>query len=94
MSVFDYNNNEVKIFGTTKLECIELKLRKAKLAQFVVVDNKCEPILGLTTCESLRLIKRINVRVVSSVAIKEMFINKSEDGFEGLRYFLERSLSS
>lgn len=57
-SVFDYNGNKVNVFGTVKFKCVEQMSKAEQYSHFIVVDDVCEPILGLESCERFGLIKR------------------------------------
>lgn len=93
--VFDYNNNKVKIFGTVRLKCTDLDLKSEKLAEFLVVNDKSEPILGLEACIGFGLIKRLDevdqsnadVSSVACLESKEIFLSKYGDIFRGVGKF-------
>ena len=52
-SVFDYNGNNVTVFGTVKLIYVDRKLKTEQSSHFIIVDDVCKPILGLESCERL-----------------------------------------
>lgn len=93
--VFDYNNNKVKIFGTVRLKCTDLDLKSEKLAEFLVVNDKSEPILGLEACIGFGLIKRLDevdqsnadVSSVACLESKEIFLSKYGDIFRRVGKF-------
>lgn len=58
-----------------------------KLAEVLVVDNKCEPILVLVTCERFKLIGRLDVSIVKRVEGKVNFLERNSDAFQGLGKF-------
>lgn len=53
--------------------------------EFLVVDENFEPILGLETCISFGLIKRLDGNSVARVESREEFIKNNKDIFSGLR---------
>ena len=58
-----YNNSKIPVFGKSSLT---LKHKKDNFdVSFIVVDSKSAPILGLSTSESLNLMKRISTVKVS-----------------------------
>lgn len=87
-NVVDYNENRVKNFGTTKLKCLELNGKMKGSAEFVVVNDRCEPIRGLETCEELRLVKRLDVSSIACVDTKAAFMECYQNVFHGLCKFL------
>lgn len=91
LSVFDYNDNKVKIFGTAKLKCLDLNLKAERSAEFLVVHDRCEPVLGLETCERFGLVKRLDVSSIACTELKESFSDKYKDVFADLVNFPERS---
>ena len=48
-----YNGSDIKVMGK-----VNLKVKGANV-EFIIVDERLKPILGLKACESLKLIKRI-----------------------------------
>lgn len=87
-SVFDYNGNKVNVFGTVKLKCIDTKLKMEHVSHFIVVDDVCEPILGLESSERFGLVKRTDVSSVASLSqTREDFLENNCDVFEGLGKF-------
>lgn len=87
--VFDYNHNKINVFGTIELTCVDNDSNKEFLTEFMVVDNKLEPLLGLETSIELRLVKRIDVHTIHSglTTTKESFIRNNADIFDGLGEF-------
>nr|XP_022902184.1 uncharacterized protein K02A2.6-like [Onthophagus taurus] len=68
--------------GSVKFNCKTInKLRL--LVEFLVVKENVTPILGLSACIDLNLIKRIDLLNVSS----EAFVKQNKDVFEGLGTF-------
>lgn len=59
-NVVDYNNNNIKIHGQVRLTCIDDENNTSHSANFVVVDDLLQPILGLETCVEFGLLKRLN----------------------------------
>lgn len=80
--VFDYSNNKVKIFGTVKLNLFDTKSKTDRMAEFIVVDDAFEPILGLDTSIEFGLVKRIDL--VTCSKSKEVFVKENSDVFNGL----------
>lgn len=64
-SIIDYNGNKVNVFGTVKLKCVDQKSKMEQSSDFIVVDDICEPILGLESCERFGLVKRADVGSVA-----------------------------
>lgn len=87
-SVYDYNNNKVNIFGVVHLKCFDTCSDDEKSADFLVVDDKCEPVLGLQTCIRFNLIKRMDVNALAtSVQSRNLFVEMNKDIFTGLGKF-------
>ena len=87
-SVFDYNGNKVNVFGTVELKCVDRKLKTEQSSHFIVVDDVCEPILGLESCERFGLVKRTDVSSVAWLSqTKEEFVQSNRDVFGGLGKF-------
>lgn len=87
-SVVDYNGNKVNVFGTVKLKCIDTKLKTEQLSHFIVVDDACEPIMSLETCERFGLVKRADVNSIACLSqTREEFLRSNRDVFEGLGKF-------
>lgn len=74
--VFDYNENRVNVFGTCRLECVDVVTDDREEAEFIVVDNKCEPILGLRTCEQFRLLGRLDVNSLTVTGSRTLFMGE------------------
>lgn len=88
LPLFDYSNNKIEIFGIIKLECFESKTNKSKTAEFVIVNNQFEPILGLDTCIKFGLVKRLDVDVIACLPEqKNEFLERNKDIFGGLGKF-------
>lgn len=87
LSLFDYNNNRIQNFGIIKLKLSEVNTGTARFADFVVVEDKCEPILGLKTCTRFGLVKRIDMGSVSCTSSKELFMEQHKEMFHGLGKF-------
>lgn len=86
--VFDYNNSPIKIYGTVVLKCTDKKTQETYYAEFIVVSNEREPILGLDTCIEWKLIKRMDVDAIAcSQGDKKKFIEKNWDLFHGTGKF-------
>lgn len=68
MKVTGYIGESVPVKGS----CIATFQRKGQIlkAQLLIVEKKVQPILGLTACEKLNLVKRVFV-VVSQTADKQ-----------------------
>lgn len=87
-SVVDYNGNKVNVFGTVKLKCIDTKLKTEHLSHFIVVDDACEPIIGLESCERFGLVKRTDIKSIACLSqTGEEFLKNNRDVFEGLGKF-------
>lgn len=87
-SVYDYSGNKIKIFGTVNLKCIDIDSNIERSAEFIVVDDQSEPILGLETSIKFELIKRLDVNtLVSSVQSGDSFVKRNNDIFTGLGKF-------
>lgn len=84
LSVFDYSNNKIKIFGMAELRLFDLKNKTERLANFLVVDNTFEPILGRMTCFEFGLIKRLDIDSVTLPGSKEEFVARNADVFTGI----------
>lgn len=88
LSVYDYSNNKIKIFGTANLKCFDSDSNIERSADFLVVDDRREPILGLETCIRFELIKRLGVRALaSSEQLRNSFVEMNKDIFTGLGKF-------
>lgn len=88
LPLFDYSNNKIENFGKTELECFEAKTNKSKTAEFVIVNNQFEPILGLDTCIKFGLVKRLDVGVIACLPEqKTEFVERNKDIFSGLGKF-------
>lgn len=86
--VFDYSENKIKIFGTVKLECLDLKSHIAQVAEFLVVNNEFEPLLGLDACIEFGLVKRMDVHKITCFPqTKEELVGNNRDIFGGLGKF-------
>lgn len=85
--VFDYSNNKVKIFGTVKLKCIDLKTKNERETFFLVVNDKFEPILGLDSCIDLGIVKRIDIDKIALPDKMESFVKQNGDIFNGFGKF-------
>ncbi|XP_067614385.1 probable serine/threonine-protein kinase dyrk1 [Eurosta solidaginis] len=59
----------------------------AQYVEFVEVENKCEPILGLEACTQLVLVKRLDIGSVSCTSPKELFMEHHAEIFHGLETF-------
>lgn len=87
-SVYDYSGNKIKIFGTVNLKCSDIESKIERSAEFIVVEDQSEPILGLETSIFFGLIKRLDVStLVASVQSKESFVELNKDIFTGLGKF-------
>ena len=79
-----YGGSQIKPLGVVDLEC---KLGNVKKClEFVIVDCNSGPLLGLSSCEELGLIKRQEIHNVQ-IKDKNSFINENIDVFEGLGKF-------
>lgn len=88
LPLFDYSNNKIEIFGKTELECVEAKTNKSRKAEFVIVNNQFEPILGLDTCIKFGLVKRLDVSVIACLPERKTeFVERNKDIFSGLGKF-------
>lgn len=91
--IFDYNNNKIEIFGTVELNCIDLNFGTGRVAEFVVVGDKAEPILGLEACVSFGLIERLDkvgqsdMSGVACLGSERVFLDRFKDVFCGLGRF-------
>ncbi|KAJ6642718.1 hypothetical protein Bhyg_07672 [Pseudolycoriella hygida] len=54
----DYSANKVKIYGSLKLDLIDVDSGKTQSAIFFVVDEEREPLLGRMECEAFNLLVR------------------------------------
>lgn len=85
--VYDYNRNRIKIFGKVNLN-YDISDNSEQSAQFFVVDNEFEPIIGLDTCIAFGLIKRLDVNLLSKLpSSKDEFVKQFHDIFNGLGKF-------
>lgn len=82
--VVNYNQEPIQVFGTARVQCTVASTGEERDIEFLVVDNRFEPILGLETCVRLRIIKRIDAMRKSE---GEAFVNNNADVFEGLGRF-------
>lgn len=87
-SVFDYSNNKIKIHGTVKLKCFDTEVNKENLAEFIVVDDSFEPILGLDACIRFNLIKRMDINTLACDS-EQVFLKRNSELFSGLGEFPE-----
>lgn len=86
-----YGGHKVKPLGIVKLKCSVNDLNY--LIDFVIVDMDSTPLLGLSTCESLGLIKRsdsVKADIHTDAYSKEKFINDNSDIFAGLGKFSDK----
>lgn len=90
-TVFDYNNNLIKIYGTVELKCTDRKTGSTHFTEFIVVSNENEPILGLNTCREWKLIKRMDIDTVDIISCtsggKQKFVEQNWDLFHGTGKF-------
>jgi len=83
--IFDYNNVKVNNFGKVKANCYDLNSETAKCIEFLVVDAKCEPLLGLKSSVELKLIKHLNIDSICRLPqTTEEFVEKCSQLFQGL----------
>lgn len=87
--VFDYSCNRINIHGKALLSCLDPSTNIPQSAQFLVVDDGFEPLLGLQTCSEFGLIKRLCsvMKVVDIPNNKNEFVDHFHDLFEGLGEF-------
>lgn len=85
-NVVDYSSNKIKIHGQVKLECEDDCKGTIHTADFVVVDDTFEPLLGLESCIAFGLIDRLHSlqSLTSFPSEREKFIESNSDVFEGL----------
>lgn len=88
--VFDYSNNKIKIFGIVKLDLLDMKLKVTRVANFIVVDDALEPILGRTASKEFGLIKRLDVNSIKLPELEDEFVIKNNDIFNGIGKFPEK----
>jgi len=82
VKIESYGGYKLEPVGTVILEC-EIKEFKTDVKCIILDNLNCVPILGLNTCITLNLIKRINkVNVKYSVKL-DNFIKENKDIFEG-----------
>ncbi|XP_024891008.1 uncharacterized protein K02A2.6-like [Temnothorax curvispinosus] len=88
-TVTDYNSNAIKVYGEASIACIDPDRKSSHVASFLVVDNKCEPLLGLESCISFNLIQRLNAvnALYNLPSDVETFVQENKDIFEGLGRF-------
>lgn len=79
-----YGGSKLNILGET--ECICIVKNNKSLINFVVVDTKSVPLLGLNACLKLNLITRVDEISLNS---KEKFLKKYSKCFDGLGCFVE-----
>lgn len=85
ISLYDYSSNKYKNFGIANINCLDLKSKRKQSAQFIVVDDTFEPLLGLETSIKFNLVKRLDIgSVACSLENKEEFIKTNQDLFDGL----------
>ncbi|XP_036347585.1 uncharacterized protein LOC118756963 [Rhagoletis pomonella] len=78
-----YSGAELDYKGV--IQCLVMCRNEIKTLQFTVVDTPYEPLLGLSACEQLNLIKRVNV---IREATRDEFIRNYRDVFEGTGCFV------
>ncbi|XP_029055276.2 uncharacterized protein K02A2.6-like, partial [Osmia bicornis bicornis] len=72
--------------GTVQLKC---RVKNNEIYdEFIIVNKKVTPILGLAACVRLNLISKVDL--VRKVSEKDEFIKKNKDIFEGLGRFEEK----
>jgi len=74
-----FNSNKISTLGKSTIKCFYKQ--KYYLIEFYIVDFSCNTILGLETCNNLKLIHRINV-INNSKEIS--ILDEYEDLFKGL----------
>lgn len=87
--VTDYNSNKIKVYGEATIECFDSERKLSHVASFMVVDDQCEPLLGLEFCSSFNLIQRLNTvkKQHNFPTVVETFIDENKNLFEGLGKF-------
>ncbi|KAF5282096.1 hypothetical protein FQR65_LT14414 [Abscondita terminalis] len=81
-----YGGTKIKPLGKVELLCNTNSL--SKLTEFIVVNHKSVPLLGLKSCIELKLVQRVND--VTSRTDKDNFIEKNEIIFQGVGKFAEK----
>lgn len=87
--LYDYSNNPIKVHGKVILQCFDTKLRTEQKAEFIIVDDQFEPILGRETCSDFNIIQRIDANL-ATYETKDEFIRSNSDLFTGLGKFPEK----
>ena len=80
-----YGGHEIKPIGMCSFTC-KYK-NEVSLETFIIINQNLVPILGLDTCVSLGLIKKIHSVEKNLKNLKEKFVNKNKDVFVGLGSF-------
>lgn len=81
--LFDYNNKPIKTAGEAKLNCKDSKTGDIYRAQFIVVSDELEPIVGLQSAVEFGLIKSADINSINANE-KEQFLSVNNEVFNGL----------
>lgn len=85
VSIFDYNKAKIMNYGTILLKCLDIRTNIYHSISFLIVEEKCEPILGLETAVKLELIKCLNIDSISLLpSSSKSFVEMFKALFEGL----------
>lgn len=86
--VLDNSSNKIKIYGKVGLSCFDVETNCTHSADFLVVDSKFEPLLGLQSCIEFGLISRLNrIHTTYIPHSRAEFVTQYHDIFEGLGKF-------
>lgn len=86
--VLDYSSNRVNIHGTINLMCFDPEKNLERSAEFLVVDDALEPLLGLSTCIEFGLIERLStMRSLQMPRNLDEFVNKYRGMFDEVGKF-------
>lgn len=81
--VLDYSGNKIRIYGKVKLSCVDASDKCERVADFLVVGDSFEPLLGLSSCVAFGLVTRLHT-IYDFPNCKDEFIKQFHDVFEGL----------
>lgn len=85
VSIFDYNKARIMNYGKVLLICLDIRTKIYHSISFLIVEEKCEPILGLETAVKLELIKCLNIdSILMLLSSSKSFVELFKVLFEGL----------
>lgn len=83
LTVSDYSLNKINVFGSIELTCVDVDSREGHTAKFYVVEDCCEPLLGLGECVSFGLIERV-LSIQTLPVTSDDFVIQFRDVFDGI----------